>query len=134
MLKQRVQTTNPKLEHHKELPLHICKLPLFQSTLPLNQCSNAPCDRPCTKLLKNCPNQFEHLTNAPRFANHAQTSPPCCQCMNQCKMRKVSTYSFSNIQNSSQDATHVQMIKLDTLQVRSDLNCMNTSFTTIGQG
>jgi hypothetical protein len=34
MLKQRAQTTNPKLEHHKELPLHICKL-------PLSQCSNA---------------------------------------------------------------------------------------------
>jgi hypothetical protein len=41
MLKQRVQITEPKLEHHKELPLHICKLPLSQSTLPLNKCSNA---------------------------------------------------------------------------------------------
>jgi hypothetical protein len=41
MLKQRAQTTKPKLEQHKELPLHICKLPLSQSTLPLNQCSNA---------------------------------------------------------------------------------------------
>jgi hypothetical protein len=34
MLKQRAQTTNPKLEQHKELPLG-------QSTLSLNQCSNA---------------------------------------------------------------------------------------------
>jgi hypothetical protein len=41
MLKQRAQTTNPKLKQHKEIPLHICKLPLSQSTLPLNQCSNA---------------------------------------------------------------------------------------------
>jgi hypothetical protein len=41
MLKQRAQTTEPKLEHHKVLPLHICKLPLSQSTLPLNQCNNA---------------------------------------------------------------------------------------------
>jgi hypothetical protein len=41
MLKQRAQNTKPKLEHHKELHLHICKLPLSQSTLPLNQCSNA---------------------------------------------------------------------------------------------
>jgi hypothetical protein len=41
MLEQRAQTTKPNLEHHKELPLHICKLPLSQSTLPLNQCSNA---------------------------------------------------------------------------------------------
>jgi hypothetical protein len=31
MLKQRAQTTEPKLEHRNELPLHICKLPLSQS-------------------------------------------------------------------------------------------------------
>jgi hypothetical protein len=47
MLKKRAQTTNPKLEQHKELPLHICKLPLSQSTLSLNQCSNAT--RACNK-------------------------------------------------------------------------------------
>jgi hypothetical protein len=41
MLKQRAQTTDPKLEQHKELPLHVCKLFLSQNTLPLNQCSNA---------------------------------------------------------------------------------------------
>jgi hypothetical protein len=57
-----------------------------------------------------------------------QTSPPCWQCMNQGKMRKVSTYSFSNIQNSSQGATQVQMRKLDTLQVRNDLNYVITKF------
>jgi hypothetical protein len=34
MLKQRAQTTEPKLEHHIELPLRICKLPLSQSTPP----------------------------------------------------------------------------------------------------
>jgi hypothetical protein len=34
MLKQRAQTTNPKLKQHKELPLS-------QSTLPLNQYSDA---------------------------------------------------------------------------------------------
>ena len=28
MLKQRAQTIKPKLENHKELPLHTCKLPL----------------------------------------------------------------------------------------------------------
>jgi hypothetical protein len=44
------------------------------------------------------------------------------------QMRKISTYSFSNIQNSSQSATHVQMSKLDTLQVRNDLNYMITRF------
>jgi hypothetical protein len=46
--------------------------------------------------------------------------------MNQGKMRKVSTYSFSNIQNSSQGATQVQMSKLDTLQVRNNLNYIIT--------
>jgi hypothetical protein len=35
--------------------------------------------------------------------------------MNQGKMQKVSTYSFSNIQNSSQGATQVQTSKLDTV-------------------
>jgi hypothetical protein len=34
MLKQRAQTTKPKLEDHKELPLHICKLPLNQCNSP----------------------------------------------------------------------------------------------------
>jgi hypothetical protein len=33
-----------------------------------------PRDRPCTKLLKICPNQFEHLPNTPRCPKHAQTS------------------------------------------------------------
>jgi hypothetical protein len=42
MIKQRAQIINPKLEQHKELPLHICKLPLSQSTLPLKQYNNAP--------------------------------------------------------------------------------------------
>jgi hypothetical protein len=48
--------------------------------------------------------------------------------MNQGKMQKVSTYSFSNILNSSQDDTHVQMSKLDTLQLRNDINYMITKF------
>jgi hypothetical protein len=85
-------------------------------------------DRPLTKLLKICPNQLEHLPNTPRCPKHAQTSPPCGQCMNQGKMRKVTTYSFSNIQNSSQEATHIQMSKLDTLQFCNDLNYMITKF------
>jgi hypothetical protein len=34
MLKQRAQTTKPKLENHKELPMHTCKL-------PLNQCNSS---------------------------------------------------------------------------------------------
>jgi hypothetical protein len=67
MLKQRAQTTEPKLEHHKELALHICKLPLGQSTLPLNQCSNAT--RECNKRAKNCslcPGRLDRLPQAVR--------------------------------------------------------------------
>jgi hypothetical protein len=36
-----------------------------------------PCDLHCTKLLKNCLNQLEHLPNTPRCPKHAQTPPPC---------------------------------------------------------
>jgi hypothetical protein len=71
---------------------------------------------------------LEHLPNAPRSPNHAQTSPPCWKCINQGKMWKVSTYSFSNKQNSWQGATYVQMSKSDTLQVLNDLNYMITNF------
>jgi hypothetical protein len=42
MLKQRAQTTKPKLENHKELPLHTRKL-------PLNQC-NSPWTNACKPL------------------------------------------------------------------------------------
>jgi hypothetical protein len=34
MLKQRAQITEPKLEHHKELPLHICKPPWAKAHSP----------------------------------------------------------------------------------------------------
>jgi hypothetical protein len=37
MLKQRVQTTKPKLENHKELPLHTCKLPRRMHANHLNK-------------------------------------------------------------------------------------------------
>jgi hypothetical protein len=165
MLKQRVQTTNPKLEQHKELPLHICKPPLSQSTLPLKQGSNATrkCNKEMQQRAKFCsfclgwldslPNIWPpgwRLDRSKRLALHQtfQKLPepigtpskcsqvrksytnfsPCWQCMNQGKMRKVSTYSFSNIQKSSQGATHVQMSKLDTLQVCNDLNYKTTKF------
>jgi hypothetical protein len=45
MLKQREQTTKPKLENHKELPLHKYKL-------PLNQC-NSPWMKACKTLDEN---------------------------------------------------------------------------------
>jgi hypothetical protein len=54
MLKQRAQTTELELEHHKELPLHICKLlPLSQITHPLNQWSNATQNATKSKNLLN---------------------------------------------------------------------------------
>jgi hypothetical protein len=41
-LKQKARTTKPKLKHHKDLPLHTCKLPLNQSTSPwTNACKPA---------------------------------------------------------------------------------------------
>jgi hypothetical protein len=43
MLKQRAQTTKPKLENHKELPLHTCKIPLNQFNSPwTNACKTLP--------------------------------------------------------------------------------------------
>jgi hypothetical protein len=165
MLKQKAQTTNPKLEQHKELPLHICKLPLSQSTLPLNQCNTAMQQR--AKSCSHCPGRLDRLSwvvrpplcdltawgrldrpKRPPLHQTFQKLPEpigtpskCSQVPKSCtnfsplltmyesrKMRKVSTYSFSNIQNSSQGATHVQMCKLDTLQVRNDLNYMITKF------
>jgi hypothetical protein len=61
------------------------------------------------------PEQIGTPSKHSQVSKHAQISPRCWQCMNQGKMRNVSTYSFSNIQNSSQGATQVQMSKLDTL-------------------
>jgi hypothetical protein len=89
-------------------------------------------DRPMWPTLhqtaQNLPEPIGTPSKHSRCPKHAQTSPPCWQCMNQGKMRKLSTYSFSNIQNSSQGATQVQMSKLDTLQVRNDLNYVITKF------
>jgi hypothetical protein len=68
MLKQRAQTTEIKLEHHKEFPLHICKLPLSQSTIPLNNCSNAT--RECSKEQKSA----QHTQGLDRL--HRPVRPP----------------------------------------------------------
>jgi hypothetical protein len=39
MLKKKAQTVKPKLEKHKELPLHTCKLRLNQCNSPwINAC------------------------------------------------------------------------------------------------
>jgi hypothetical protein len=42
MLKQRAQTTKPKLKNHKELPLHTCKLPLNQCNSPWTNACKTP--------------------------------------------------------------------------------------------
>jgi hypothetical protein len=55
-------------------------------------------------------------------------SPPCCQCMNQGSNFKTYNLELSNIQNSTQDATHSQMSKLNTLRLCNDINFMITKF------
>jgi hypothetical protein len=50
MPKQRTQTTNPKLKQHKELPLHICKLPWAKAHSPWTNAANAWWE--CNKDLK----------------------------------------------------------------------------------
>jgi hypothetical protein len=42
MLKQRAQTIKPKLENHKELPLHTCKLPQNQCNSPWTNACEPP--------------------------------------------------------------------------------------------
>jgi hypothetical protein len=89
-------------------------------------------DRPVRPALhqtfQKLPEPIGTPSKCPQVSKTCTNFPPCWQCMNQGKMWKVSTYSFSNRQKSSQGATHVQMSKLDTLQVRNDLNYMITKF------
>jgi hypothetical protein len=89
-------------------------------------------DRPMWPALHQTAQKFPEPIGTPsthsRCPKHAQTSPPLLTMHESSKMRKLSTYSFSNIQNSSQGATQVQMRKLDTLQVRNDLNYVITKF------
>jgi hypothetical protein len=69
MLKQGAQTTEPKFKHHKELPLHICKLPLSQSTLPpeqMRQCNTGMQQR--AKNCSLCPGRLDRLPQAVRPA------------------------------------------------------------------
>jgi hypothetical protein len=55
-------------------------------------------------------------------------SPPCCQCMNQGSNLKTCNLELLKYTNSSQDATHDQMSKLYSLQLRNDINFMITKF------
>jgi hypothetical protein len=89
MLKHRAQTTNPKLEQHKELPLHICNLPLRQSTLPLWDLTasgwldrpkrptppNFIVKKPYTKLFKNCLNTLNTFQILPGAQNMHNLPP-----------------------------------------------------------
>jgi hypothetical protein len=48
MLKQRAQTTNPKPENDKELPLHTCKLPQNQCNSPWTNACKPHCQNKAT--------------------------------------------------------------------------------------
>jgi hypothetical protein len=52
MLKQKEETTKPKLENHKELPPAHMQAPLEPMQLPLNQC-NSPWTNACQPLEEN---------------------------------------------------------------------------------
>jgi hypothetical protein len=79
----------------------------------------------CSKIAQTNWNTFQTL---PGVQNMHKLLPLVDNAWIKAKKRKVSTYSFSNIQNSSQGATQVQKSKLDTLQVRNDLNYKITKF------
>jgi hypothetical protein len=51
--------------------------------------------------LKTSLKPLGNLLKACSKPNHAQTSPPCWQCMNQAKNAKNATQNFSNKQNST---------------------------------
>jgi hypothetical protein len=61
MLKKRAQTTNPKLEQHKDLPLHICKLPWAKHTPHelMQQCNTGKQQR--SKFCSLCPGRLDRL-------------------------------------------------------------------------
>jgi hypothetical protein len=65
ILKQRAQTTKPKLENHKELPLHTCNL-------SLNQC-NSPWMNACKPLDENKAAASAQLLPVRPIANTGQT-------------------------------------------------------------
>jgi hypothetical protein len=141
---QRLDTSETKQcssKNHKppkniRAPLHICKIPLnkCQTWAQTDQAgSQNRSDRFHTtdhtpqkpKMQKKCTRSPLTLGIGSRDAMQLFStflSPPCCQCMIQ------GSKCLSSIQNSSQDATHVQMSKLDTLQLRNDINFMITKF------
>jgi hypothetical protein len=89
-------------------------------------------DRPKRPALHQTAQNFPEPIGTP--SKHSQVPKACTNfspllTMHESRqMRNFTTYSFSNIQNSSQGATQVQMSKLDTLQVRKDLNYKITKF------
>jgi hypothetical protein len=66
MLKQREQTTEPKIEHHKELPLRVCK-PLEPKHTPpeqMQQCNTGMQQR--AKICSLSPGRLDRLHRAVR--------------------------------------------------------------------
>jgi hypothetical protein len=96
-------------------------------------------DRPKRPTLHQTAQKLPELIGT--HSKHSQvlkacTNSPCWQCVNQGKMRKFTTYNFSNIQNSSQEATQVQIRKLDTLpldKAKKDLSNFAKSYSLISK-
>jgi hypothetical protein len=65
MLKQRAQTTKQKLENHKELALHTCKLPLNQCNSPWTNACKPP--RKTDQLLQLYSDQLDRSTSPVRL-------------------------------------------------------------------
>ena len=76
------------------------------------------------QLLKMHPKLYEHLLNVCSKLFHAQTSPPCWQCMNQAENAKNSTLGFSNRHRALKFATSTTMVKQDGAQFRNVIAVM----------
>jgi hypothetical protein len=77
MLKQRAQTTKPKLENHKELPLHTCKLPLNQCNSPWTNAYEPPHETEQLQQLSSDQSNRSHLPFRPvdKITQHLGTTP-----------------------------------------------------------
>jgi hypothetical protein len=73
MLKQRAQTNEPKLENHKELPMHTSKLLLNQCNSPWMNACKPP--RKTEQLLQLCSDRSDRLTPPVRLVPNIWTGP-----------------------------------------------------------
>jgi hypothetical protein len=145
MLKQRAQTTKPKIEKPQRAPPAHMQAPPEPMQLPLEQCmqttwwKQSSCvssaltgqtgqtgaqqmnrTSPMTGQIgdhdrsdrwhtdpRNGSKPPENLLNAFSRPKHAQTSPPCWQCMNQAQNAKNATQSASQIDKIQQRMLHM---------------------------